>query len=255
MILSFYKYQGTGNDFIIIDNRNLQHYSKRLIQKLCDRRYGIGADGLMLIQNHAQHDFEMIYHNADGSQSLCGNGSRCAVHFAQYLGIIAHKTHFLTIDGSHEAFIKDDLIHLKMNNVSEIQIINNDFFLSTGAPHYVKFVDNLKKFDIYQEGKALRYSKAFQKEGTNVSFVEKKEGRMLFVRTYERGVEDETHSCGTGATAVALVASTKGWRSPIDITTRGGELSVCFESDGTHKFKNIYLIGPAVMVFKGEIEI
>lgn len=255
MILPFYKYQGTGNDFIMIDNRMLRDYSNTLISKLCDRRYGIGADGLILIQNHDKYDFEMIYHNADGSQSLCGNGSRCAVHFAQYLGIIDHKTHFLTIDGPHEASIEDDLIHLKMNNVSEIQIINNDFFLYTGAPHYIKFVDNLKNLDVYKEGKALRYSKAFQKEGTNVSFVERKKGGMLFVRTYERGVEDETHSCGTGATAVALAASTKGWESPVDIKTKGGKLKVYFESDGANKFRNIYLMGPAVMVFKGEIEI
>ncbi|MEM7055404.1 MAG: diaminopimelate epimerase [Bacteroidota bacterium] len=254
MTIPFYKYHGTGNDFIIIDNRKgtLDQYPISLNQKLCNRRLGIGADGLILLQSHAQYDFEMIYYNADGSQSLCGNGSRCAVHLAQYWGMIDREACFLTIDGTYQAFIQDNLIYLRMHDVAEIQPIAEGYFLDTGSPHYIRFVDDLTSLDVRSMGRAIRYSQAFQKVGTNVSFVQLEANSSISVRTYERGVEDETLSCGTGATAAALVASTKGVISPVHISTRGGKLQVSFQQTAKG-YTAIYLIGPAAMVFQGTI--
>ncbi len=257
MVISFYKYQGTGNDFIIADNRQglLSRYFSSLVPKLCDRRLGIGADGFIAFQNHVGYDFELAYYNADGSQSLCGNGSRCGVHFAQQLGIIQQKAYFLTTDGSHQAYIKEELIYLKMGDVYEIKTLWDGYVLNTGSPHYVKFLDNLEHWDVYQAGKAIRDSEPFQKEGTNVNFVQLEEDNTLFVRTYERGVEDETLSCGTGATAAALVAATKGYTSPITIKTRGGTLQVRFLRHKNGYFEDVFLIGPVKLVFQGTIDI
>jgi len=256
MHLSFYKYQGTGNDFIIVDNRRgiRQAYSTTLIQKLCDRRFGIGADGLMTIEEHRGYDFEMTYYNADGSQSLCGNGSRCAVHLAQALGIIAKKAYFLTTDGPHHASIKEDSIHLQLQDVSDIQTLPGGYVLNTGSPHYVKQVDNWKNLDVFQAGKKIRDTPPFHKNGINVNFVSLEDGNKIFVRTYERGVEDETLSCGTGAVAAALIAATKGQKSPVTVHTQGGRLQVSFTQKNKNHFTKIHLIGPARMVFRGVID-
>ncbi|MDN5201827.1 diaminopimelate epimerase [Fulvivirgaceae bacterium BMA10] len=256
--LKFYKYQGTGNDFVMIDNRQFTFNQNDLesVRKICDRKFGIGADGLILIQDHPDHDFEMVYFNADGSQSLCGNGSRCAVKFANFLGIIDQQTTFLAIDGAHEAFLEDDLVHLKMGDVEEVTIKNKEVFINTGSPHHIKFVDDVEQFDVVQEGKRIRYMEDYSKTGgTNVNFVQALSHNQVFVRTYERGVEDETLSCGTGVTAVSLAVSLKNYQSPVHIKTLGGDLQVSFNKINDQKFEEIYLIGPAGMVFEGSIEI
>lgn len=256
--LQFYKYQGTGNDFVMIDNRNNvfpREKDKEKVEWLCHRKFGIGADGLMLIQNHPEYDFELVYFNSDGSQSLCGNGSRCAVHFANHLNIIGTKTRFLAYDGPHDAEIKEGLIHLKMHDVKEVNLIKEDFFINTGSPHYVKFVDKVNFLNVFEEGRKIRESEPFKKEGTNVNFVEVKNESEIFVRTYERGVEDETLSCGTGVTACALASSYKNLKSPVKVKALGGNLQVSFQQNEDSTFTDIYLIGPAEIVFKGEIEI
>jgi diaminopimelate epimerase len=256
MQISFYKYHGTGNDFILIDNRHQQsnNYTIPLIQHLCHRRFGIGADGLILLQSHPQYDFEMIYYNADGSQSLCGNGSRCAVDLANHLGIIGDKTYFLTTDGPHQALIQEKMIWLQIKDIAKIQPIGTDYFVDTGSPHYIRIVDDLVNLDVYHLGKTIRNQEPFQKVGTNVNFVQLEGNNTIAVRTYERGVENETLSCGTGVTAAALVASTKGLKSPIQVNTKGGELQVHFTTT-TQGFTDIYLVGPAVRVFQGTINV
>ncbi|MEL6606759.1 MAG: diaminopimelate epimerase [Bacteroidota bacterium] len=257
MRLTFYKYQGTGNDFIIVDDRQkeLGNHSNEFVQKLCDRRLGIGADGFIVLRDHEEHDFEMIYHNADGSQSLCGNGSRCVVHLAQQLGMIDQEAYFLTTDGTHQAHIQNGLIHVKMHDVTEVRELLEGYWLDTGSPHYVTWVKGLDSMDVYQQGQKIRNSGPFQKEGVNVNFVQRKDDRTLAMRTYERGVEGETLSCGTGATAVALVASLEGSTSPVTIDARGGQLQVSFTKDSEQHFQNIYLIGPAQQVYQGTIDI
>lgn len=256
MRLAFYKYQGTGNDFIVVDDRqkNLGNYSNEFVQKLCDRCLGIGADGFIVLRDHSEYDFEMIYHNADGSQSLCGNGSRCAIHLAQQLGMIDREAYFLTTDGMHQAYIQDDLIHVKMHDVIEIKKISEGYWLNTGSPHYVAYEKDLDSLDVYQQGKKIRNSEPFQKEGVNVNFVQRKDDGTLAMRTYERGVEAETLSCGTGATAVALVASLEGSTSPVTINAKGGQLQVSFTKNSEQHFQDIYLIGPAQQVYQGTID-
>ncbi|WP_439881358.1 diaminopimelate epimerase [Pontibacter sp. MBLB2868] len=255
MAISFYKYQGTGNDFIMVDNRKLIFPAddESLVKHLCDRRTGIGADGLILLQDHPDYDFEMVYYNADGRLgSMCGNGARCTVRFARNLGVIEDVACFLAADGEHQASVERDLIQLKMNDVSGIEELGNDYYLNTGSPHYVRFVDDVEELDVYEEGRAIRYNDRFTAEGTNVNFVQRLSGNAIFVRTYERGVEDETLSCGTGVTACALVAGLEGMESPVKVKTLGGELEVAFEQD-RNLFKYIYLIGPARQVFTGTI--
>jgi diaminopimelate epimerase len=255
--LTFYKYQGTGNDFIMVDNRNgiFDKNDLSLVRKLCSRKFGIGADGLILIQNCDGLDFEMIYYNADGSQSLCGNGSRCAVNFAKALGIIGNKTNFMAIDGLHEAIVQEDtgIVSLKMGNVSSVELGSDYYFINTGSPHWVKYVHGIEGFDVVMNGRAIRYNDRFEEKGTNVNFVEKLSDGSLFVRTYERGVEDETLSCGTGVTACALAASMDGMKSPVQINTLGGKLEVSYKGKADTGFTDIWLIGPAVMVFEGKV--
>lgn len=257
MRLSFYKYQGTGNDFIIVDDRQkkLGSYSQEFVQRLCNRRLGIGADGFMVLRDHAAYDFEMVYHNADGSQSLCGNGSRCAVHLAQQLSMINEEAYFLTTDGAHRAYIVGDIIHVKMHDVTEIKNLSEGYLLNTGSPHYVTWAENLANLDVNAQGKKIRNSALFQKEGVNVNFARREANGKLALRTYERGVEAETLSCGTGATATALVASLMGSKSPIDISTLGGDLQVRFNSKSSQHFQDIYLVGPAQQVYQGTIDI
>ncbi len=254
--LQFYKYQGTGNDFIMIDNRSkvFDGGDHHLITSLCNRKFGIGADGLILIQDHPDCDFEMVYFNADASQSMCGNGSRCAVKFAQKLNIIQDQCIFMAIDGLHEATVREGQIRLKMGDVDHVDKVEDDFFINTGSPHYVKFVDQVDKFPVYEAGKAIRNSDMYKEKGTNVNFVSLNGHNQIFVRTYERGVEDETLSCGTGVTACALAASYSGYASPVKVETLGGSLEVAFLQED-RSFKNIYLSGPAEEVFSGSIVI
>lgn len=258
--MQFHKFQGTGNDFIIIDNRNLgfNRADNALVAKLCDRRFGIGADGLMLLQNKISYDFEMVYYNSDGNESsMCGNGGRCIVEFARSLGLVKEKAHFFATDGEHEAIVNNGFVSLKMNDVKNIEMNAGFAFLNTGSPHYVKFVDDVNLFNVFEEGKKIRYSERFKEEGTNVNFVEK-HNNELFVRTYERGVEGETLSCGTGVTAAALVASLRNVSTAqdyCDIITLGGNLLVKFNRNPDNSFTDVWLEGPATFVFKGEIMI
>ncbi|PJC61568.1 MAG: diaminopimelate epimerase, partial [Flavobacteriales bacterium CG_4_9_14_0_2_um_filter_32_27] len=243
--MNFYKYQGTGNDFVMIDNRSnvFDKTNIQLVQQLCNRKFGIGADGLILIENHSEFDFEMIYFNADGSKSFCGNGSRCAVAFAKYLGIIESQAYFLSTDGEHEAWInKNGEVSLKMHDVENIEKGADYYFIDTGSPHYIIQTDNLQTLNVKEQGAAIRYNERFENEGTNVNFVEQKNGKTT-LRTYERGVEDETLSCGTGVTAVALSIADQQQlgASKIEIQTQGGLLKVAFKRDAA-KFTDIWLI-------------
>lgn len=260
MQFPFFKYHGTGNDFIIIDNRDLKfnRSDNSLVARLCDRRFGIGADGLMLLQKKAGYDFEMIYYNADGKESsMCGNGGRCIVEFARTLGLIQNKACFLAKDGEHEALINSGYVSLKMNNVNQIELGDDYCYLNTGSPHYVKFVKDIIHYNVNDEGKKIRYNERFKSEGTNVNFIEQQQND-LFVRTYERGVEAETYSCGTGVTAAAIVASLKNSSTPTDhcnIKTLGGNLKVRFNKHADNSFTDIWLEGPATFVYKGEITV
>jgi diaminopimelate epimerase len=257
MEISFYKYQGTGNDFVMIDDRNhiFPEKDAALVQKLCDRRFGIGADGLILIRNKKGFDFEMIYFNADASQSMCGNGARCAVAFSRFLGIIGDQTHFLAIDGPHDAKIVDLWIELGMSPVSSLSNSSGDFFVNTGSPHHVRFVENVTEYPVVEEGAQIRYSEHYAPKGTNVNFVTPISEDEIHVRTYERGVENETLSCGTGVTACALVYGFQNELREVKIKTPGGNLRVKFTESSDGSFQNILLIGPAEQVFKGKIEI
>lgn len=258
MTHTFYKYQGTGNDFVFIDNRQ-EFFNKKntkLIAHLCDRRFGIGADGLILLENDLDTDFKMVYFNADGNQStMCGNGGRCIVAFAEMLNIINKKTTFNAIDGLHEATIENGFVKLKMQDVETIEEFKNHTFLNTGSPHHVTLVDNIKKMDVQTEGSKIRYGAPYYKAGSNVNFVQQVNNETFTVRTYERGVEDETLSCGTGVTAVALAMHSIGRTNAQEVTlnVEGGLLKISFEKS-EKGYKNIWLQGPATLVFKGEIE-
>ena len=257
MHISFSKYQGTGNDFILIDDREnrFDENDHELIEKLCDRRFGIGADGLILLRNHPTTDFEMVYFNADGhTSSMCGNGGRCTVMFAHHLGVIEDKATFMAIDGIHEAKIEGAIVHLKMQEVKEIEKGEGYYYLDTGSPHFVTLASGLSTFDVVEKAKVIRYNDRFAEKGTNVNFIELEAPDCLSIRTYERGVEDETYSCGTGAVAAAIVANQEGLNSPIQLKTMGGALSVSFEHEYDH-YHSIYLIGPAEFVFAGEIDL
>ncbi|MFD2201760.1 diaminopimelate epimerase [Shivajiella indica] len=257
MEISFYKYQGTGNDFVMIDDRDHSFPDKdlALVQKLCDRKFGIGADGLILIRSKPGFDFEMVYFNADGSQSMCGNGARCAVEFSRFLGIIGDQTYFLAIDGEHQAKIVGPWIELGMSPVSSLANAAGDFFVNTGSPHHVRFVENVLEYPVVEKGAEIRYSGQYAPKGTNVNFVTPLSEDEIYVRTYERGVENETLSCGTGVTACALVYGYKNELHEVKIKTPGGDLKVRFSENSDGSFQNILLIGPAEQVFSGKIEI
>lgn len=255
MKLPFSKYQGAGNDFIIIDNRTGSFPKEtRLVERLCDRKFGIGSDGLMLIEEHPELDYRMVFFNPDGSKSLCGNGSRCGFAFAQTLGLVSDEASFETTDGIHKAEVVQDLVRFSLFDVAGLEKINGDYFVNTGSPHVVRLVDDIKAIDMISEGRSIRNSAPFiGQNGTNVNFAQLLQDRVL-VRTYERGVENETLACGTGVTAVGLVVSEFGKDSPVTIEARGGTLKV--EFDKTNEgFKNIWLTGPAEHVFDGSIEI
>jgi len=254
--MEFYKYQGTGNDFVMIDNRDLQFpKNKKTIARLCDRRFGIGADGLILLENDEKYDFKMVYYNSDGGEStMCGNGGRCLVAFAFFLDIFEHKCTFIATDGEHEAEIHSGIVKLKMIDVERIHNDGNDSVLNTGSPHYVKYVEDIAGFNVFAEGNSIRNSENYREKGINVNFVENISDEEIFVRTYERGVEDETFSCGTGVTASALTFLQKNNLNSIKVKTLGGDLKVYAEKNG-NSFREIWLEGPAKQVFKGEVDL
>ncbi|WP_276345826.1 diaminopimelate epimerase [Daejeonella sp. JGW-45] len=262
MKLNFYKYEGAGNDFILLDNRE-QHFNPdqqpQMIKKLCDRHFGIGADGLMALQLKPGYHFEMLYYNANGSAgTMCGNGGRCITAFAKRLGIIQNETNFMAVDGPHYAKISEngDWVSLKMIDVDDIKMDGNAFVLNTGSPHYVVQRSQLRDLDVFRAGREIRYNEVYSSEGINVNFVEDM-GDHYYVRTYERGVEDETFACGTGATAVAMAMArlkNKTGQTTITLRVTGGQLSVSFDYDGK-KFTNVFLEGPASFVFEGSIDV
>ena len=258
MQITFYKYQGTGNDFVMIDNRTnkFPKNNTKLVELLCDRKFGVGADGLILLENHVKYDFTMVYYNSDGNEStMCGNGGRCLVAFAKQLGVIGGKAEFEAVDGYHFATItEDNIVSLQMKDVAIIENKENYTFLNTGSPHHVELVDDLENFNVKEEGAKIRYSDLYGKAGSNVNFVSPINEDTFTIRTYERGVEDETLSCGTGATAVAIAmyVNKKVASNHVNINVEGGKLAVNFnENNGV--FTNVHLIGPATFVFEGTI--
>ena len=260
MEIEFQKYQGTGNDFVMIDNRNL-HFPKnneQFIEKLCNRRFGIGADGLILLENHSSTDFQMVYYNSDGKQSsMCGNGGRCIVNFAKSLNIIKNETTFMAIDGSHYATIDaEDIVSLQMKNVENIKITDDYVFLDTGSPHHIVHAENLDLLDVKTAGSSIRYSDLYGEKGSNINFVSQISHDTFAIRTYERGVEDETLSCGTGATAVAIAMKATGKTNAnhVNIQVQGGNLAVYFTTING-QFKNVFLKGDAQYIYKGVISI
>ena len=256
MNITFYKYQGTGNDFVMIDNRTkiFPKEDTNAILKICDRNYGIGADGVILIENDMHLDFKMIYMNPDSSETFCGNGARCAVAFAEYLKIIDLETNFTAFDGPHYANIKNDIISLKMIDVKEVDIKENAVYTYTGTQHHVELVDDLKTYPVLQNGSKIRDS--YPEPGSNVNFVEQINNNTFKVRTYEKGVENETLACGTGVTAVAIAMhkTKKTLNNLISLNSTGGELLVSFNENEGY-YSNIFLKGPATFVFKGLISI
>ena len=260
MQIEFYKYQGTGNDFVMIDNRSefFPKENDKLIARLCDRRFGIGGDGLILLENDSETDFKMVYHNSDGNQSsMCGNGGRCLVAFAKKLNVIDNSCTFIATDGLHHATITENgLVSLQMIDVPDINITPDYVFLNTGSPHHVQLVEDLENYNIKENGAAIRYGELYGAAGSNINFVKQINANTFSIRTYERGVEDETLSCGTGATAsaIAMNAAGKTNATSIHLNVEGGKLEVYFDKkDGL--FTNVFLKGPAEFVFKGEISI
>ncbi len=259
MEFHFYKYQGTGNDFIMIDNRSLffPKSNSKLINKLCDRRFGIGADGLILLEPSETEDFTMVYFNADGNKgSMCGNGGRCVVAFAKQLQIFKNNTTFDAIDGLHFASIENEIVSLKMIDVHEIKNSESHSFLNTGSPHHISFYESISDLNVKEVGSKIRYGSPYFEEGTNVNFAQQISDNSFKVRTYERGVENETLACGTGVTAVAIAANSinKTSNNTIQLEVLGGNLEVSFKKEGD-SYTNVFLKGPAEFVFKGIISI
>ena len=258
MNFTFSKYHGAGNDFIIIDNRNYNiSFSTNQVKYLCNRHLGIGADGLMLLNADNESDFRMVYYNSDGNEStMCGNGGRCLVQYANDHGIVKENYLFIAIDGPHEASIeKNGWIHLKMSDVNTVEVGDHFFITNTGSPHYVQLVNGVEKFDVFTAGKAIRYNERFKAEGVNVNFIEFHNDH-LFVRTYERGVENETFSCGTGVTASAITTHlNKIGEHHVAIKTIGGELAVSFNNQGGGHFNDIWLQGPGTFVYSASIKL
>jgi len=257
MKIEFYKYQGTGNDFVMIDNRRGDFPKSNIdfIAHICDRRFGVGADGLILLEADARTDFGMVYYNSDGkASSMCGNGARCMVSFAHFLGMVGEKTTFMAVDGRHHATVQGTVVHLKMQDVTEIKAKPNAIFMNTGSPHHVQMVSDLPNLNVAKEGAKLRYG-LYGKAGSNINFVEESDDGEFAVRTYERGVEDETLSCGTGVTAVALAMHHLGvtTNSKVKLKVLGGSLEVTFVAT-PQGYGDIYLIGEAKQVFKGELQ-
>ena len=260
MTQKFYKYQGTGNDFVMIDNRqeNFPKQNVQLIEHLCNRRFGIGGDGLILLENDATLDFKMVYYNSDGNQStMCGNGGRCLVAFAKKLKIIESHAAFIAIDGTHNATISQNgIVSLQMQDVVDIKTAADYVFLNTGSPHHVTMVQDLINFNVKEHGARIRNSELYGKSGSNVNFVMQINNNEFTIRTFERGVEDETLSCGTGATATAIAmhAIKKSVSNHIKINVQGGSLNISFE-ENNNVYKSVFLTGKAEFVFEGEIDL
>jgi diaminopimelate epimerase len=259
MTIAFYKYHGTGNDFVMIDNMGGEVVlTDEMVVSICDRHFGIGSDGLILIEKSEDPnvDFSMNFYNPDASKSFCGNGSRCAVSFAKSLGYINDTAVFSAIDGIHQALIDGDFVSIRMRDVSGADRLSEEtYFLNTGSPHFIEFSPYVGSLDIIAAARPVRYSDTFKPGGTNVNYVEWMGEKSVFVRTYERGVEDETLSCGTGVTAAALAcALVKPQLSTVEVNTKGGKLEVSFIKN-ENSFSNIFLKGPAKFVFKGEIDL
>nr|WP_315252939.1 diaminopimelate epimerase [uncultured Flavobacterium sp.] len=260
MQLEFYKYQGAGNDFVMIDNRSsfFPKEDTQLIARLCDRRFGIGGDGLILLENDSETDFKMVYYNSDGNQSsMCGNGGRCLVAFAKDMQVIENETTFIAIDGLHHASFEDNgLVSLQMIDVPAIDIKKDYSFLNTGSPHHVQMVEDLEHYNVKDNGATIRYGELYGAAGSNINFVKKIDDTTFRLRTYERGVEDETLACGTGATAVAIAMNATGQTAAtsINVNVEGGKLVVSFDKN-ENGFINVFLKGPAEFVFKGTINV
>jgi len=256
MLIRFWKYHGTGNDFVMVDDREEQfHPSTEQVAALCDRRFGIGADGLIIVRRE-QSTLRMVYFNSDGRQStMCGNGGRCFVAFCHSLGVLSESGEFLAVDGPHEFKMKDGIVSLKMQDVPTLEMRGEDVVLDTGSPHFIQFVENVDTLDVHSQGNAIRYSAPFREAGINVNFVAQ-EGDGIRVRTYERGVEGETYSCGTGVTAAVLAFDrvSDPANDRIAVQTLGGELSVSFQRTDAGGYSDVWLHGPAVQVFGGEVE-
>ena len=260
MKIEFYKYQGTGNDFVIVDNRKNEYdfLTPKQVKHICNRNFGVGADGLMLLGKKEGYDFEMIYYNSDGNKStMCGNGGRCLVKFAYHRGIVKSSYHFVAVDGDHNAEIDGDgTVSLEMQRVDSVEYNNTYALINTGSPHFVKFATEVHNIDVVATGHEIRYSKEFVQQGINVNFVESTGEDSIFVRTYERGVENETLSCGTGVTAAALLsAHNENGFNTVRVNTLGGNLSVEFNKIDDQHFDDIWLCGPAELVFTGTIEL
>ena len=265
MEAKFVKYQGAGNDFILFDDRQrtlAPLLSQSKIARLCDRRFGVGADGLMLLAGADEgFDFRMIYYNADGREStMCGNGGRCIVHFAHRVGLDRSRYRFVAIDGPHDAAIlADGTVALGMNPVRTVRQLDGDLVLDTGSPHYLRFVTSLEEVDVVTTGRSIRRSAAFAQDGINVNFVQATAEDELLIATYERGVEDETLACGTGVTAAAVGhlfrtgAQTEN-SFHVRVRARGGDLAVTGRREGD-AFVDLCLIGPATYVFSGTVTI
>lgn len=257
MRIPFHKYHGTGNDFILVDNREgIFREDKETIQRLCDRHFGIGSDGLILIESDSEADFYMNFFNPDGSQSFCGNGSRCAVAFFHQVFPSKETIRFRAIDGMHSASVASGIVSISMSDVNEIREAPDGWFLNTGSPHIIRFVDSLGELDIVKEARAIRYNERWKEKGVNVNFVSVTGSNRIRMRTYERGVEAETLSCGTGVTAAALAFHYLNKSDGrIEVETAGGRLSVLFVDDGSGLFREVQLIGPATPVFEGHVTI
>lgn len=260
MTIAFEKYHGTGNDFIMVDNRaGTIQLSPLQVQQLCDRHFGVGSDGLILIEEPKSSDehFYMNFYNPDGSSSFCGNGSRCAVFFASKLGIRTDRFLFSAIDGRHEASIEGNLVSVKMRDVQSIQQVSaNQFFVHTGSPHVIAYVSKgLSELALVEHALPIRHHEDYLPGGTNVNFIQQESNDRISIRTFERGVEDETLSCGTGVTAAALVHGAQHKMNHISVASRGGNLEVKFEGNTTEGFRNIFLIGPAQAVYSGIIHL
>jgi diaminopimelate epimerase len=260
MQIKFTKYEGTGNDFLLLNNLDgfYSNLTIEQIQKMCKRRFGVGADGLIKINHSEKASFYMDYYNADGSQSFCGNGARCAVHFAKQIGIdLSDTIKFEAIDGIHEASIEGGLVKLKMIDVPSIDKKGDAFELYTGSPHYIQLSDDISTKHVISLGRSIRFSEPYKEQGINVNVLKEIDSNHIAIATYERGVEDETLSCGTGATACALLWDFISSESlnEVFVKVKGGELSVQFERNQQDGYSNIYLIGPATKVYDGIIEL
>ncbi len=260
MKISFEKYHGAGNDFILVDNRtNIFPKQQKVIANCCHRKNGIGADGLILIEKHMDFDFEMLYYNADGMMgSMCGNGGRCAVIFSRDLRLIRHSAILMAFDGLHTAEIKGNVVKLSMGSVANIEVLDNAYIMNTGSPHYVTFKDSLDHIDVIEEGRNIRYNPSYRENGINVNFVSI-DSAGLNIRTYERGVEDETLSCGTGTVAAAIAASIKLNHSSLNqeylVHALGGDITVYFKKESPISFTDVFIEGPTQKVYRGVVDL